>query len=151
MNRQFSLIITALIVILIATIYFCYNFLDDGKKNLNQLEILSITITKPQSKSICDTIFQLTPQEMKDFVQKWNTASSLGYNKMSCTYYIDIKLSKGKDRSFGITQDKISEGWGGGIIYSINDKNYFDSLYSSFSKSTNGNFLLIYKPASLRN
>jgi len=46
------------------------------------------------------------------------------------TYYLHVYLTNGEKHTFGISLDHLTENWGGGDIYSINDENYFDSLYT---------------------
>ena len=128
MNRQFSIIVAVLIIILAVIVYYSFKFINNRKGTLYKSEIIKITICKPQP--ICDISYRLTSKEVENFISKWNGGNSLGYDKLSCSYYLDVYLVNGKKRSFGIAQDEITENWGGGIIYSIGDKNYFDSLYT---------------------
>jgi len=127
MNRQTNTIVAILIIVLALTIYFAYQWTNHDKEELNSTSISKVTICK--ALPFCDSIIFLTRQQTEDFVKKWNTSNSIGYNKYQCQYYIEVYLTNNKKRTFCSLQDQILEGSTNGWVFTIGNKNYFDSLY----------------------
>jgi hypothetical protein len=127
MNRQTNTIVAILIIVLALTIYFAYRWTNHDKEELNSTSISKVTICK--ALPFCDSTVFLTRQQTEDFVKKWNTSNSIGYNKYQCQYYIEVYLNNTKKRTFCSLQDQILEGSTNGWVFTIGNKNYFDSLY----------------------
>ena len=127
MNRQ-SIGIVFLVIIVIGILYFFVNTTRANKLKLAQNEVSSITICK--ADSVGDTALTLDVNQRENFIKNWDNSISIGYNRISCSYYLHVYLINGKQYALGVAQDHISEHWGGGDIYTINDKNYFDSLFA---------------------
>lgn len=133
MKRQYLTIVIILLMVLCVTVYWAFHTLDHNKTNLIKEDVLAIFMCKPEP--FCKKKRSLTSRQIENFIQKWNSSSSIGYNRIYCSYYVEVYLKNGKKRSFGIVQDEITEHWGGGEIYSISDKNYFDILYTTLEHS----------------
>ena len=127
MNKQFTIIIATLLIILALTVYFSFSWTNQDKKQLETAFISKVTICK--ALPFCDSTILLTKQQIDDFALKWNSSTDVGYNKYQCQYYIEVYWSDGKKRTFCTSQDQIMEGSTNGWIYSINQKTYFDSIY----------------------
>jgi hypothetical protein len=127
MNKQFTIIIATLLIILTLTVYFSFIWTNHDKKQLETAFISKVTICK--ALPFCDSTILLTKQQIDDFALKWNSSTDVGYNKYQCQYYIEVYLSDDKKRTFCTSQDQIMEGSTNGWMYSINQKTYFDSIY----------------------
>lgn len=127
MGRQTNILAASLVLLLVLTIYFSYKWTNHDKVELNTSSILKVTMC--YALPFCDSTILLTKQQTDDFVKKWNTGNSIGYNKYQCQYYIEVYLTNNKKRTFCTSQNKILEGSTNGWIFSIGDKKYFDSLY----------------------
>ena len=125
--KQTNILVVSLILLIALTIYFSYKWTNHDKVELDASSILKVTMC--YVSPICDSTILLTRQQTEDFVKKWNTGASLGYNKYQCQYYIEVYFTNNKKRTFCTSQDEILEGSTNGWIFSIGDKNYFDSLY----------------------
>jgi len=125
--KQTNIVVVSLILLIALTVYFSYKWTNHAKVELDASSILKVTMC--HVAPICDSTILLTKQQTEDFVKKWNTCTSLGYNKYQCQYYVEVYLTHNKKRTFCTSQDEILEGSTNGWIFSIGDKNYFDSLY----------------------
>ena len=124
MNRQTNAV---LILVFALTIYFVYKLTNHDKEELISTSISKITICK--ALPFCDSTIFLTKQQTEDFVKKWNTSNSIGYNKYHGKYYIEVYLTNTQKRTFCTSQDQILEGSRNGWVFTIGNENYFDSLY----------------------
>ena len=127
MSKQTNIVVVSLILLIALTIYFAYKWANHDKIELDGSTISKVTMC--YVSPICDSTVLLTRQQTEDFVNKWNKSTSLGYNKYQCQYYVEVYLTNNNKRLFCTSQDKILEGSTNGWIFSIGDKNYFDSLY----------------------
>jgi hypothetical protein len=127
MDRQ-SVGILLLVSIIIGIVFFAVRVNRPNKLKLAKNEVSKITICK--AAAVGDKVLTFDSIQIKSFLQKWSQSKSIGSNKLSCNYFLDVTLTNGKKHVFGISQDHLTENWGGGDIYSINDENYFDSLFT---------------------
>jgi hypothetical protein len=125
--KQTNIVVVSLILIIALTIYFSYKWTNHDKVELDASTILKVTMC--YVSPFCDSTILLTRQQTEDFVKKWNNGTSLGYNKYQCQYYVEVYLTNNKKRTFCTSQDEILEGSTNGWVFSLGDKNYFDSLY----------------------
>lgn len=86
-------------------------------------------VTMCKGLPYCDSTISLTKTQFEVFANKWNNSTDLGYNRYQAQYYVEVYVNNGTKRLFSTSRDQIMEGSTNGWIFSVIDKNYFDSLY----------------------
>jgi len=130
MDKQ-ALAIILLVIAILASLFYAIKINTPNKLLLDKRDVSKITICQPDP--ICNKRYILDDAQTRNFIQLWAKAKNIGYNKISCNYYLTVFLLNGSKHTFGIAANKMSENWGGGYIYSIENPDYFDSLYSQLS------------------
>ena len=100
MNKQFTIIIATLLIILALVVYFSFRWTNHDKKQLETAFISKVTICK--ALPFCDSTILLTKQQIDDFALKWNSSTDVGYNKYQCQYYMRFIGLMAKSERFAL-------------------------------------------------
>jgi len=100
--------------------------------NVNKIEIKNNPLGR--DKLPAETR-QLTTEQSKLFVEKWNTSESIGLCKYLVHYWVYVTYKDGSQRTFRINGKTIKEKNDYG--YSIEDEKFFDNLWNSSKPEKN--------------
>jgi hypothetical protein len=127
------------------TLYFCFILISCGQKGehfcdkrskidfreVNKIEIKNNPLGRNKLPA---EIKQLTTEQSKLFVEKWNKSESVGLCKYLLQYSIYVTFKDGSKRTFRINGRIIKENNDYG--YSIEDEKFFDNLWRQSNSAT---------------
>jgi hypothetical protein len=127
--KQMRILTIIMITCLTACAQIKTRSVDDKKTiDLTTVDNIKIKNQSVQEDTLPILIKQLTSQQIKIFVDKWNNAKSMGPSIFVALFMIDITFVNGSKRTFRINGQSIKENndW----CFDLGDSKYIEQLWN---------------------